>query len=498
MYQAVPSGFIPEEDQGYFLIIGNAPSNVSLRYAEDQVKQVEKVLGEYPDIEGYLGIAGFGFDGSGYNKYLFFARLKEWAERPKESQSVFALLRQLNARFQKEIPNSRAFAVNAPPVDGLSSTGGFEFQLQNRGGLPTSALIENAQRLVAAANQRPELQSVFTTFTTDTPQISLSVDRNQAKALNIDINEIFSTLQSYLGSQYVNDFILGNRQYRVYIQADQQFRNNPVDIKKLYVRSQDNRLVQLSNVVKVEEFTAPPIITHFNIYESIKIQGAPAQGYSSGQALLAMEELAKQEDILSPGIGYEWTGSALEERSAGSATLIIFALAFVLVFLVMAAQYESYIDPLIIMLTVPLSTLGALLAVWLRANIFQSGSIWPIINNDIYAQVGLLMLIGMSSKNAILIVEQANELRGLGMKLTDAAMNAAKQRFQPILMTASSGLVGYIPLMSAVGAGAISRWSIGTVSFGGYLIATILSLGVAPVLYVLLKMFEERFLLGKS
>jgi multidrug efflux pump subunit AcrB len=333
---------------------------------------------------------------------------------------------------------------------------------------------------------------VTTTFTPATEQMSISLDRDLAKALDVDVQEAFGTLQAYLGGTYVNDFILGADQYRVYVQAEAGDRRQPDDIGAFFVRSRGGELVQLQSLISTEPFIAPPAITAFNVYESIKIQGVPAPGYSSGQALAAMEELAAA--TLDPGFGYEWAGLSLEERTAGGATVAIFALAFVLVFLVMSAQYSSYIDPMIILLTVPLATLGAMVAIWSRANLLQAGGFWPVISNDIFAQVGLLMLIGMASKNAILIVEQANEFHSLGMGLTQAAINAAKVRFQPIVMTAASGLVGYIPLMTASGAGAISRWSIGTVSFGGYLVATVLSLGVAPVIYVVIKGLELRYL----
>jgi multidrug efflux pump subunit AcrB len=259
------------------------------------------------------------------------------------------------------------------------------------------------------------------------------------------------------------------------------------------VRSRKGELVQFKDLVTTERFFAPPTITRYNVYEAIKIQATPAPGFSSGQGIAAMEEVAAE--VLDPGFGYEWTGLSLEQRAAGGATGAIFALATVLVFLVMAAQYGSYIDPLIILLTVPLAALGAMAAIWVRANALQAGSFWPVISNDIFAQVGLLMLIGMASKNAILIVEQANEYLRLGMSISQAGISAAKARFQPIVMTAASGLVGYIPLMTASGAGAISRWSIGTVSFGGYLVATVLSLGVAPVLFIVIKGLERRYLL---
>jgi multidrug efflux pump subunit AcrB len=420
-------------------------------------------------------------------------RLKPWEERPRPDQSVFALLQKINGRLQKEIGGSMAFATNIPPVDGVGATGGFEFQLQNRGGQPMDVLIQNTRTLIGAARDRPELQRVTTTFTPATEQIAIRLDRDLVKALDVDINEAFGTLQAYLGGRYVNDFILGSDQYRVYLQAEAGQRSQPDDIGAFFVRSRSGQLVPLRSVLSSESFLDPPTITGFNVYESVKIQGSPAPGYSSGQAIAAMEELAAT--TLDPGFGYAWSGLALEEKSAGGATTAIFALAFVLVFLVMAAQYGSYIDPLIILLTVPLATLGAMAAIWLRANLLQAGGFWPVISNDIFAQVGLLMLIGMASKNAILIVEQANEFLRLGMALPQAAINAAKVRFQPIVMTAASGLVGYIPLMTASGAGAISRWSIGTVSFGGYLVATVLSLGVAPVLFVVIKGLERRYLL---
>lgn len=492
MFSIVPTGFIPEEDQGYFFIIGNSPSNSSLNYTRKQVEDINQILKDVPEMESYLGIAGNSFEGNSYNKYLFFGRLKPWEERPNSNQSVFALLRKLNADLKAKMTGSRAVAVNAPAVDGLSATGGLEFQLQNRGGLPMDTMITVAQKYMEALNQRKELQNIFTQFTFDTDQQEISLDRDKINALNIDVGEVLQTLQTYIGSNYINDFVFSNRQYRVYAQVAPEHRANPSDISRFYVKSRNGSLIQLSNVVAIQEINYPPTLTHYNVYPSIKIQAAPASGYSSGQAIKAMEAVAKE--TLPNGFGYEWTGSALEELSAENSTILIFALGFVLVFLVLAAQYESYIDPTIIMLTVPLSTLGALFAIWFRANLLQVGGFWPIISNDIFAQVGLLMLIGMASKNAILIVETANQFRDLGMNVTKAAVEAAKSRFRPIMMTSLSGIVGYIPLMTAAGAGALSRWSIGTVSFGGYLIATILSLAIAPILYIVIKTFEDKIL----
>jgi hydrophobe/amphiphile efflux-1 (HAE1) family protein len=448
MFGAVPSGFIPEEDQGYFFVLGNSPANTSLNYTRQQVKKVNQVLQDIPEMESVLGIPGTSFEGNSYSKYLFFARLQSWEERPNPDQSVFAVLKNLNKQLRTQITDSKAVAVNAPAVDGLSATGGLEFQLQNRGGLPMQTLIEVAQKYMGEANKRPELQNVFTQFTFYTDQQEISLNRDKINALNIDISEVLKTLQTYIGSNYINDFVFGSRQYRVYAQVKPEFRANPSDISRFYVRSRNGAVVQLSNVVTIQEINYPPTLTQYNVYPSIKIQAIPAAGYSSGQAIKAMEAVAKE--ILPNGFSYEWTGSALEELSAGSSTILIFGLGFILVFLVLAAQYESYIDPTIIMLTVPLSTLGALSAIWFRANVLQAGGIWPIINNDIYAQVGLLMLIGMASKNAILIVEQANQFRGDGYNLTKAAVESAKSRFRPIMMTSLSGIVGYIPLIPVV------------------------------------------------
>jgi hydrophobe/amphiphile efflux-1 (HAE1) family protein len=497
MLRIVPTGFIPEEDQGLMILLGEAPPSASLGYTQKQVEQVNGILADFkPEVESYLGAAGYGLEGNSYNKYLFFIRLSAWDQRPNQDQSVFSILARLNQRLQNEVKGSLAFATNVPPVDGVGATGGLEFQLQNRAGLPTEVLLRNLNAMIAAARQRPELDRVTTTFTPGVEQLSIRVNRDLIKSLDVDINEVFGTLQAYLGGRYVNDFVFDKDQYRVYIQADSVYRTDPGVIDSFFVRSRQGGLVQLRDVVEIEPFFAPPTITRYNVYESIKIQATPAPGFSSGQGIAAMEQVAAE--VLDPGFGYEWTGLSLEERSAGGATGAIFALATVLVFLVMAAQYGSYIDPLIILLTVPLAALGAMAAIWVRANALQAGSFWPVISNDIFAQVGLLMLIGMASKNAILIVEQANEYLRLGMSISQAGIAAAKARFQPIVMTASSGLVGYIPLMTASGAGAISRWSIGTVSFGGYLVATVLSLGVAPVLFIVIKGLERRYLLKET
>jgi HAE1 family hydrophobic/amphiphilic exporter-1 len=336
-------------------------------------------------------------------------------------------------------------------------------------------------QLLGRANQTPGLQAVFSTFAAETPQLLVEVDRNRAKALQVSIDDIFRTLQTALGSQYVNDFNLQQRNYRVYIQADQQFRSNPEDIGQLSVRSQTNQMIPLRNLIKTTSLVGAQVINHYNLFRSIEINGSPAPGFSSGDAIKAMEKLARQ--ILPPIFGYEWSGTSLEEIESGGLAPIIFGLGIVFVFLVLAAQYENYIDPLIILLSVPLAIFGALVALSMRG--------FP---NDVYCQIGLVMLIGLASKNAILIVEFANQLRKEGLSITKAAVEAAQERLRPILMTAFSTLLGIFPLTIATGAGAGSRQSLGTTVFGGMLIATFLSLFVVPILYIVIKSTTEYFI----
>jgi hydrophobe/amphiphile efflux-1 (HAE1) family protein len=495
MYQAIPQGFIPAEDQGYFFVINEAPPGVSLDYTHNIDRQIANEILSHPEVEHAMPLTGFSFDGQNSNKSIIFVKLKPWQEREGDRHSVYGLMNELNQAFQKKITGSRAFASNAPAVDGLSNFAGLEFYIQDRQLKGMEALIDNARRVIAAANQRPEVAQALTTFTFDSPKIRLAIDRNKAKAQNVDINEILNTLQTYIGSSFVNRFVLDGRLYRVYAQAEGELRSNPEDIGRLYVRSRDGAVVQLSNLLDLTETTYPPIVTNYQVYPAIKILAAPATGYSSGQVITTMEEVANE--VLQPGFGYEWVNTAVDEKAAGGAAPVLLGFGFVMVFLVLAAQYESYVDPTIILLTVPLAALGAIGGIWLRATFVQGAdSIWPILNNNIYVQVGLVMLIGMAAKNAILIVEFANQARTLGMGITQAAIYAAEQRFRPILMTAISSLVGFFPLVVAAGAGAVSRWSLGTAVFGGMLVATCLSLLFVPNLYIVIKSFEEYFLKG--
>jgi HAE1 family hydrophobic/amphiphilic exporter-1 len=480
LYMTVPTAFIPDEDQGYFITIIQGPEGSSLKYTSKVMSEVEATILKLPEVTGTFAIGGFGFSGSSANSGVIFATLKSWDERKQPNQTVQAIIGNLRKSFSG-ITEARVFPVNPPAIRGLGSFSGFQFQLQDIAGTNSlNSMLQTVGQFMMQGNQTPGLQAVFSTFTANTPQILIEVDRNKAKSLQVSIDDIFKTLQTYLGSRYVNDFNFLSRTYRVYIQADAQFRSNPDDIGLLNVRSATNQMIPLSSLVKLTPTTGAQTINHYNLFRSIEINGSPAPGTSSGQATLAMEQLAKK--ILPTSMGYEWSGIAAQEKESGGQAPIIFGLGLLFVFLVLAAQYENYVDPLIIMLSVPLAIMGALASQSLRG-----------LNNDVFCQVGLVMLIGLASKNAILIVEFANQLQeNQGLSITKAAVEAAQGRLRPILMTAFSTLLGIFPLATATGAGAASRQSLGTAVFGGMFVATFLSLFIVPILYIIIGTIRQR------
>jgi HAE1 family hydrophobic/amphiphilic exporter-1 len=489
LYMAVPTGFIPEEDQGLFLGIIQSPEGVPLNYTNRVADRVYQELKEVPEVEGTLIVSGFGLNGSGPSRGTFFVKLKNWAERPEKNQGVKAILVQLNRKFAQ---NQQAIiqAFNLPAVPGFGATGGFEFQLQDQSGgqLTFDQFLDSANQIIAQANQNPNLSRVFTQFTANTPQLEIDIDRDRLASQNIDFAQAMTTLSAYIGGRYVNDFSMGQRNYRVLLQADKEFRNMPENLEEIYLRSRDNRLIQLKDVGRIRSIVGPSVISNFNLFRSIAIQGNPAPGKSSGQAIQAMDQVFRSIGI--SGLGYEWSGLTREEINSGGQAALIMALGLVIVFLVLAAQYENYIDPLIILLTVPMAVLGAMLFISLDPR---------ELVNDLYCQIALVMLIGLAAKNAILIVEFANQSREtLGMTIPQAAANAAKERFRPILMTACSTLVGFWPLVVATGASSASRWSLGVAVFGGFFIATIMSFFLVPVLYVVIKQAAEFVFAGKK
>jgi HAE1 family hydrophobic/amphiphilic exporter-1 len=483
MFSAIPTAFVPNEDQGAFVGIVQAPDGVSLSYTDRVLDQARQRMQEIPEIQSTFTVSGAGFNGNGPNLGLFFARLKPWDQRPNADQTVDGILQRLNRSF-RTITDAVVLALNPSPIPGFSATGGVEMVVQDRTGgqLSIDDFATNARQIMAKANEQPATAgTVTTTFTTGTPQLRLDLDRNKIESLNIDFQQALQTVGATLGSQFVNDFTLGGRNYRVFVQADAPFRNSPKDIGNLNVRSRDGTLVPLSQIANITPVTGPQVIGRYNSYRAITLQATESPGYSSGQAIQAMETAYSQTAL--PGVGRDWVGIAREQLAAGSLGALIFLFGIIMVFLTLSAQYESYVDPIIILLTVPLALLGALGAIALRG-----------LNNDVYVNVALVMLIGLASKNAILIVEFANQARAEGYKLVDAALKASQERFRPIMMTAASSLVGFFPLVIASGAGAASRWSLGTALFGGLLVATILSLLIVPVLYILIKGLAEHLL----
>jgi HAE1 family hydrophobic/amphiphilic exporter-1 len=479
LYLRVPTGFLPEEDQGYFITIIQAPEGVSLNYTDKVVRQVEQKLLAQSEVKATFAIVGFGFSGNAVNTAIVFSPLKPWSERKQAAQSAQSLAGRLTGEFS-QISEARIISVNPPAIRGLGNFSGFTFQLQDRRiSDDLNALVQTYGQLVGQANQTPGLQRVFSTFAANAPKLQIEFRRDIAEARQVKLEDVFNTLQTAIGSRYVNDFTLEQRNYRVYVQADQQFRSKPEDIRQLYVRSARNDMVPLSDLVNITPTTGPQNINHYNLYRAIEITGNPAPGFSSGDALTKMEAVAAE--ALPPGLGYEWSGLSLDEKQSGGQSVLIFGLGLVLVFLVLAAQYENYVDPLIIMLAVPLAILGALSFQSLRG-----------LSNDVYCQVGLVMLIGLASKNSILIVEFANQLRSQGKSIAQAAVQASEQRLRPIVMTAISSLMGFFPLVIASGAGAGSRQSLGTAVFGGLLVSTFLSLFITPILFIVIISFSER------
>ena len=476
VYLSVPSGFVPAEDQGVFVGLIQAPDGVSLASTEKVTQTVYQTLEkEVPEMSASIIVAGFGLGGNGPNQGTFFVRLKDWKERQGEAHSVDGIVKHLTSIFMQN-QDAMIITSNLPAVSGYGVTGGFEFQLQDRtnGQLSIDQFLAIAQAMIAKANQNPALRQVFTQFTSSTPQYEIDINRDRLEALNVDFGQAMSTFGAYMGGQYVNDFTFSQRSYRVYIQADEQFRDAPDKISQIQVRSRSGNLVRLNEIAKITPITGPQTISHFNLFRSIKIQGSPAPGYSSAQAIEAMKQIYKE--VEQPGLGYDWTGLSREEAKSGGQAILLFGLGLIAVFLILAAQYENYIDPIIILLTVPFAVLGALVFVSMRGLV-----------NDLYCQVALVMLIGLASKNAILIVEFANQSRERGMTIAQAALHAVQQRLRPILMTTIAALVGFLPLVTASGAGSASRRSLGTAVFGGLLISVILSLLLVPVLYVIVK-----------
>jgi len=479
VYQHVPKGFIPEEDGGYLIIAVQAPQGASLEYTTNICSQVEAILAKVPEMDSAFSVAGFSFGGSASNRALIFAGLKDFDQRKGEEHSGNAILERLRAPLSA-ISGAQVVPFAPPAVQGLGQFGGFQFVLEDQSGTSMQQLSNVTQRVIEDGNKNPDLTGLFTSFSANDPQFVLSFDRERAKALGVSLNQITDALQVYMGSVYVNDFDFNNRAYRVYVQADKQFRAEPRDIKEYYVRSDKGLMVPLENLVKLQSQASPQVISHYNLFRYAEIDGSAAPGKSSGDAIATMDKLANK--VLPPGFSYEWTGLSLEQIQSGSQAVMLFGLGLLVVYLTLAAQYESFTLPFIVLLAVPMALLGAVGAQALRGQ-----------ENDVYCQIGLVMLIGLSSKNAILIVEFAEQLREKGFSILDAAVESALIRLRPILMTSLAFILGVLPLVLAQGAGRISRRSVGTTVFGGMIAATFLNLVFIPVLYVLVRRIQSGF-----
>jgi HAE1 family hydrophobic/amphiphilic exporter-1 len=478
-YTRVPRSFLPEEDAGYFITLVQAPPGASLEYTTNVLTEVEQVMAAQPEVESVFSIAGFSFAGSAPNAGLIFTLLKPFEEREDAERRIQQLLPRIRGPLFG-IQSALVIPFAPPSIQGLGNFGGFSLEVLDQGsGQPIESLSGATQALVGASQQSTQVAGLFSGFTANEPQLAVDIDRERAQALGLPIGEITSALQIYLGSAYVNDFDFNNRAYRVYVQADKAFRSDPKSLGQYYARTVNGDMVPLASVVRMRETTGAQVISHFNMFRSATINGAAAPGASSGEAIAEMERLADQ--ALPQGYGIAWSGISLEEIKAGGQSAAIFGLAILLVYLVLAAQYESLVLPFIVLLGVPLAVLGALSAQWVRG-----------LQNDIYCQVGLVMLIGLAAKNSILIVEFAEQLRAKGLGVLEAAIEAARLRLRPILMTSLAFILGVMPLVFAGGAGQEGRHSVGTAVAGGMLFATFLNIIFIPVLYVVIQTLRGK------
>lgn len=480
-FTALPSAFIPEEDQGYGMGIFQLQNGASLSQTQGTALEVAKVLNAEEEIIAGSVVSGYGFNGASPDQGVFFFGFKPLEERSGTDQKAPAIINRLNAKLS-QISSGMAVAAQPPAIPGFSAQGGFYFQFNDlsNGAFTFNQLDDQAKQLIQAGTASAGFSTLYTQFIPSAPAFGLKIDRSIVGALNIDFQQAMQTIAVLAGSNYSGLTYESGQVRNIYVQAAAANRKSLEDVLSFYVRSRDDKLVQVSEFATAELTSAPPVISHFNLYRTILIQGAEAVGKSSGQALTLIQDLFRAQDF--NNIGYAFTGLAALQLSAGNASVLVFGLGILVVYLVLSAQYESYVTPVIILMTVPLAMLGALVFLALRS-----------IDLNIYAQVGLVTLIGLAAKNGILIVEVAEQHMKEGMTAAEAAIASAESRLRPILMTAIAALAGFLPLVVATTAGANSQQSLGTVIFGGLLVATVLSLGVVPPFYVVVKALEARW-----
>jgi len=487
LIRSVPSGFIPSEDKGYFAMLVALPDDASRQRTEAVVGGIEGFLKRQPAINHVVALVGLDFiqNANQTNAAIIFVNMKPWDERSSRRDQINAVLGAVNG-YLFGMRDARGFAFNLPEIIGLGTNAGLEMNLQDRG-------VNDVQRFAALvndftrdANGSPDLRGVYSTLRVNTPQLYVQVDREKTKALGISLTDLFQTLQAFLSTLYINDFNLYGKTYRVQAEAQPKFRQTPEDIGRLYVRGPDQHMVPVSALTHTEFQVGPSVLTRFNGFTSALVIGAPAPGKSSGQMLDAVEQLAQQK-YGSQGVGYAFSGQSYQERASGGQGGLVFGLGLIMVFLVLAAQYESWSIPFAVLLAVPFGTFGALLGVWLRG-----------MPNDVYVQIGLIVVVGLAAKNAILIVEFANELRAQGRSIKEAALEAGRERLRPILMTSFAFILGVAPLLTSSGAGAASRHSIGTGVFFGMLVATAVGIFFIPLFFTVIRTLSERGLFRRG
>jgi HAE1 family hydrophobic/amphiphilic exporter-1 len=480
-FSRLPTGFVPAEDQGYVFANVQLPDAASLERTQATMSRVEEILMNTPGISDVISVAGYSLltGTNSSNMGMVFIIFEPWEDRQDSTVTQEAILAGVRRQF-REIREAIVFAFVPPAIDGLGVAGGFQMQVQDRRDLGLTVLESAAQEMVAVGSGQPGLRNLNTTFSARVPQLFAEVDRTKAANLDVPLSSVFGALQAYLGSAYVNDFNRFGRTYQVRVQADQKYRMQSEDIGRLNVRNAEGAMVPLGTLVNVRPSSGAQVITRYNLYPSAQINGEAAPGFSSGDSLVLMEQMAAAQ--LPDGMGFEWTGMSYQEKLASGGQYGVFVLAIVFVFLVLAAQYESWSSPAAIIAVVPLAALGVVLALLMTG-----------LDNNSYIQIGVVLLVALASKNAILIVEFARELRREGKSIRDAAAEAAQTRFRAILMTAFSSILGFLPLVLASGAGAASRQAVGNAIVGGMIAATIFSLVLVPAFFVICQGLAERF-----